>query len=170
MYQPLAPCPSCRRHVRTTEASCPFCAAALPGDLADRVIPAPPGRLSRWGRKRPQTPAPEGRLSRAAVFLFGASLAVTGCGSDVTTDRSAAGVGGSGGAGGNTATGTTSTGGDTGGDVPLYGGPPPDFDAGPDDDGGGQAEYGGPPPSDAGSGSGEDGGSIPIYGSPPPPP
>ncbi len=31
MIAPLAPCPSCRRHVQVTEPACPFCAAALGG-------------------------------------------------------------------------------------------------------------------------------------------
>jgi hypothetical protein len=56
----LAPCPSCRRHVRIDERACPFCAAALP-ELAPRTI------------------ARGGRLSRAAVFA-GASLLTAACG------------------------------------------------------------------------------------------
>ncbi|MDB4928698.1 MAG: hypothetical protein JWM10_1182 [Myxococcaceae bacterium] len=29
MTTPLAPCPGCSRHVRASDAACPFCAAAL---------------------------------------------------------------------------------------------------------------------------------------------
>jgi hypothetical protein len=67
MYRPLVPCPSCRRHVRTAETNCPFCAATL-RDLDSRVIP----NVTQ-------------RLSRGAVFVFASSLAVAGCGSDSTT-------------------------------------------------------------------------------------
>lgn len=58
----LHPCPACSRHVRATEATCPFCASALPA--------APPPRR-----------APPRRLGRAAVFAFGgAALAqAAGC-------------------------------------------------------------------------------------------
>src|SRR5262249_12643085 len=144
MYEPLVPCPTCQRHVRTTESACPFCRAALPADLDARAVPAA-----------------SQRLSRAAAFVFGASLAVTSCGGEVTEDKSASGAegatsGGMGGAttGGSTTgstssastTGSTSTGpDDDGGNVALYGDPPP-RDAGPSDDGGGQADYGAPPP------------------------
>jgi hypothetical protein len=54
----LVPCPSCARHVRTTEERCPFCAAAVPGDVA-------------------AVPAPTQRLSRAATYAF-ATLAAAG--------------------------------------------------------------------------------------------
>jgi hypothetical protein len=57
----LLPCPSCRRHVRSTETSCPFCAVAL-------AFAEPP-----------PLPSPVGRLTRAAVFA-GAALA-SACGS-----------------------------------------------------------------------------------------
>lgn len=40
----LAPCPSCRRHVRVRETQCPFCAAALPQLVARNVV------LPRLGR------------------------------------------------------------------------------------------------------------------------
>ncbi len=55
----LEPCPACRRHVRTDEAACPFCAAALPAHPPRRFLPGP--------------------FTRAAVFA-GASLATTACG------------------------------------------------------------------------------------------
>jgi hypothetical protein len=44
----LVPCPSCARHIATTEPSCPFCASALPTDLESRTIPGATRRLSRF--------------------------------------------------------------------------------------------------------------------------
>ena len=69
----LQPCPQCRRHVRSDEATCPFCAVSL------RPAPAPA--------------LPVGRLARAAVFAS-AALA-SACGSaqtkpDQPTNESAA--------------------------------------------------------------------------------
>jgi hypothetical protein len=52
----LTPCPECQRHVRKTEARCPFCDSAL--SLADVPAPALPRR----------------RMSRAATFAFGAGV------------------------------------------------------------------------------------------------
>jgi hypothetical protein len=76
----LVPCPSCGRHVRPAERACPFCASALPDDLASRVRPV----LRR-------------RVSRAAMMLFASSVGtvglgttgVAGCGSDASTTPSA---------------------------------------------------------------------------------
>lgn len=154
MAQSLVPCPTCARHVLASETACPFCASALPDDLAERVIPGAPRRLSR-----------------AAAFMLGASIAVAGCGGTVTGDSSSSGGGGGG-------QGSTSSGGpdDDGGAVALYGVPPPK-DAGadaPDDDGGPMAMYGVPPPHDGGAqqdgGSPQDGGGgQPLYGAAPPP-
>jgi hypothetical protein len=62
----LRDCPSCERHIRIDEASCPFCASALP--QAFREPPAPPR-------------APD-RLKRAV--LVGAAAAVTACSDAVT--------------------------------------------------------------------------------------
>jgi hypothetical protein len=59
----LRPCPSCARHVRVSEADCPFCGAALSDEF--RAAPRPRG--------------PAARLSRAALFAFGSgTLAVAG--------------------------------------------------------------------------------------------
>lgn len=127
MYKPLVPCPSCKRHVLSAEAACPFCAAPLPADLAARAIPSA-----------------STRLSRAAAFVFGASVAVAGCGTD--TDGGGSG-GGEGGSMSSSSTGPD----DDGGVMALYGDPVPD--GGPDDDGGGMAEYGAPAP-DGGSDGG----------------
>lgn len=52
----LVPCNVCRRHVSVGEATCPFCAAAVPVQRARRF-------------------APGGRITRAAVF----SAALVGC-------------------------------------------------------------------------------------------
>ena len=59
----LVPCPSCRRHVRDSEANCPFCKGALPTSLASKAIPASTQRMGR-----------------AAAFAFTASLAMSACG------------------------------------------------------------------------------------------
>lgn len=145
MYRPLIPCPNCARHVLASETNCPFCSTVLPTDLASHAIPAA-------GR----------RLNRAAAFVFGASLAVTGCSSEVDTG----GSGDSSSSGGSeTDAGVDSGPDDDGGVMPLYGDPPPD-------DGGGAAMYGAPPPDDAGTDAmtADDGGGVPLYGAPPPNP
>src|SRR5690606_6703274 len=107
----LVPCPSCSRHVRTHETSCPFCAAPL------ELSGAPPRRL------------PPMRLGRAATLAFGtllgASALVTGCGGstgDSSDDEAQAGDSsdGSGGSGGGLG-GDASTGGWAVG--PVYGAP-----------------------------------------------
>jgi hypothetical protein len=60
----LLPCPSCARHVRSTEPACPFCGAAV----------------AFSHRKRPPKLR---RLTRAAAWAFGASLSVAGCNREV---------------------------------------------------------------------------------------
>ena len=57
----LVPCPSCARHVRVSEAACPFCRGALDESL--RAQPAPQ--------------AAPARLSRAALYALGAAGTVT---------------------------------------------------------------------------------------------
>jgi hypothetical protein len=59
----LEPCPSCLRHVKTTEVACPFCAATLPESL----------------RMRPHPRVPLRQLGRRATFAFGMAVAA-GCG------------------------------------------------------------------------------------------
>jgi hypothetical protein len=135
MYEPLVPCPGCRRHVRAAAGACPFCAAAID---ASRI--APDART---------------RLSRGALFaVAAASVAIAGCSSDDTKTATDAG----------TDTGVVDTGGpapaygapadtgmtdDTGGPVAAYGAPP---DTGAvDDTGGGMPKYGAPPPPDSGT-------------------
>ena len=64
MDSTLVPCPACDRHVRVSEATCPFCTAPLPVDLARRAVPAAPRRLGR-----------------AAAFTFGlVALGTPSCG------------------------------------------------------------------------------------------
>lgn len=138
MYEPLIPCPACRRHVRA-EAACPFCKSALPSDV--RAVPSS-----------------STRLGRGALFAFAVSVAACGGSTEsdpptTTTDTGAA----------KSDTGTTTdTGGgsdtsvdDTGGPVAAYGAPADTgvvdtgpADTGPKDDGGPAPAYG-LPPSDA---------------------
>jgi len=63
----LVPCPSCRRHIRTGEHACPFCAASIGADLASKAIPGTTQRLSR-----------------AAAFAFTATLTMANCGPGTT--------------------------------------------------------------------------------------
>ena len=63
----LAPCPSCSRHVKTTEPSCPFCKATI-AELAAAPVPF----VQR-------------RMTRAAAYAFSASLAVAGCSGTTTS-------------------------------------------------------------------------------------
>ncbi len=152
---PFVPCPSCRRHVRGDEPTCPFCANALDGAHAARAVPA----ANR-------------RMSRGALFAFAASMSVAGsvaaCGGQTEPAASDA------------ATVSDSGADDTGGNVAMYGAP---ADTGVSDDGGPVAAYGAPPDTgaadtnvsddassaDSGSddgGSEDDGGIIPAYGLP----
>lgn len=152
----LAPCPSCRRHVRVADAACPFCGAAL--DDAFRAASS----TAAAARTRPRK-----RLGRAAIFAFGgAALASTsGCYDHHLRDGAPepplpaidAGV-------------------DSGGIGLLYGAPPdPEptpLDAGPssEDDAAVIAAYGGPVPIPLDAGPGEDAGAINnLYGAAPPP-
>jgi hypothetical protein len=57
----FVPCPSCARHVKSSEAACPFCSATLSGLTISRA------------------PAVRRRLERLAAFTFAATIAVTGC-------------------------------------------------------------------------------------------
>jgi len=101
----LTPCPSCNRHVRVGDATCPFCGTAV------TVAPA-----------AASAPVLRGRLGRAALFAAGATLIGIGACTDskcehLTCNAGMAGMsaGGTGGTGGTTgAGGTTGTGGTTG--------------------------------------------------------
>jgi hypothetical protein len=66
----LEPCPHCQRHVRITEAACPFCSAPIARAMA---------RAS--ARTLPTT-----RLGRAALFAFGVGAGVTGAGLEGCAD------------------------------------------------------------------------------------
>jgi hypothetical protein len=128
MYQPLAPCPACSRHVKTTERTCPFCRGTLPDSIADAALPGAPSRMAR-----------------AAAFAFTASLAVTGAVAASTTGCTS---GVSAPIGGDAAAKDGSSPNDDGGNQPIYGAPAygePPVDAGPDDSGGAGTKYGGPP-------------------------
>jgi hypothetical protein len=59
----LEPCPTCQRHVRVSETSCPFCGANVEalGALPARALPST-------------------RLGRAALFAFGVTAAATAAG------------------------------------------------------------------------------------------
>jgi hypothetical protein len=123
----LIPCSSCRRHVRRTEAACPFCAAELPG-----AEPAPAARAA----------APPG-AKRAALFAMGVTLAASACepensvpvyGAPWVPEAGSSGAGGSGGNGGSAGAGGRN--GNTGGTEATDAAPPadtPDADA-PDAD------------------------------------
>ncbi len=124
----LAPCPSCRRHVRAGADACPFCGAAC-------AFEPPVAPLAR-------------RMSRAAMVALASSLALVGCGSDevpvygapVPPDAASDG-----------------TPDDAGADAAMYGLPPYDSgaDTGADDTGGNVNMYGAPPPpADAGDDEG----------------
>ena len=125
MYQPLAPCPACSRHIKTTERSCPFCKGAIPESIAESALP---GASSR--------------LSRAAAFAFTASLAVTGAAVATTGCSSGSSLGiGDASTDGSTSDATSPD--DSGGVQPAYGAIA--VDSGPDDGGGAGTKYGGPP-------------------------
>src|SRR5262249_46659282 len=129
----LIPCPSCRRHVRAGDSSCPFCTSALPADHASRAVPSATTRLGR-----------------SALFAFAVSVSACGGsteGEPTTTDTGTSKT--------DTGTSKTDTGSasdtsvdDTGGPVAAYGAP---ADTGTMDDDGGPAPLYGLPPSDSGS-------------------
>ncbi len=156
MYQPLAPCPRCRRHVRVEPCgvephACPFCSASLQGLAGPANLPA-------------------ARLSRAAIFVA-ATLGLAACNQESVpaTQDPATKVKPK-----TTADPSTSKPADNGGAKPVD-------DGGPDDPGAQMAEYGAPappPPKPKPPVAGADGGpddlgtSHPKYGGPglmPPP-
>lgn len=120
----LHPCPECQRHIRKTEAECPFCGESVSlGHLPAHALP-------------------RRRLSRAATFAFGASVvgatAIVACsdGSDVDNGVAVYGAppaAGAGGSFGGSAVygappsgsgGTSTSAGEGGTDAALYGGAP----------------------------------------------
>lgn len=138
----LLPCPSCARHVRRTESTCPFCSATI--SLAGL----------------PARRAPAERLGRAATLAFGAAVAtsVAACSSPAPTPGTDAATNDAATVTDDTGTGETDGGGvdaaspvdanvDTGTPVAAYGGPM--FDTGSDQDAGADTGapttlYGGP--------------------------
>jgi len=129
MYQPLAPCPSCHRHVRASAQACPFCGAGL------SVVSTVPSASSR--------------LARGALFAFASTLAA--CGGATEPDPVPGDTGSSVDAKGDDAKSDTRIE-DTGNIAPPYGIPP--MDSGVDDGtvsdtGDPMADYGAPPPPDA---------------------
>jgi hypothetical protein len=154
MSATLRPCGGCGRHVRQSEAVCPFCQAAIePGSSGGAGAPAlaPRNRSALMGFA----------VAPSAVAISTALLAA-GC--QTTTPDADAG-----------ATVDAAADEDAGGPAPLYGGPPEDAgvatDGGATEDAGGPAPaYGGPPIPDAGAPQEDAGGPAPLYGGPPPPP
>ena len=138
----LQPCPTCARHVRTSERRCPFCLAALPGSLRGA---APP-------------PLPAQRLGRAALMAFGL-LAAPAC-TDDALSLSDAGTGGAG--GGMSAGGSGGVGGDAAPVDAARDG------ARPVDGGSIGPVYGAPVPRDAADAPVERPRSVPVYGAPTP--
>lgn len=121
---PLAPCAQCRRHVRVTEARCPFCNREQPV-----VASAAPES------------APSQRLKSLAVMTFRAaavSAAVSACGGmadPAPRDGGSAGATSTGGAsstgGGDNGSGGTSAGGGQSSAGGAYDAGPSDWDGGP---------------------------------------
>jgi len=153
----LVPCGACARHVKVTDAVCPFCGA----DVATSADAAAAARAGL-------PPRPPGRLSRAALIAASAAgaLAATDCSSSSEVPLYGAPVP------------PVDDGSPDGGMVqPVYGAMPIDASSG-DDDGGGNAIplYGAfpidgsvePQPGDAGADAASldhDGSSIqPLYG------
>jgi hypothetical protein len=137
----LLACPACSRHLRASEANCPFCGAEVPTEFKDAPAPRGPGR----------------RLSRAALYAFGAtSLGLaTACSGSVT------GIG--------DADGSADGSADVAADVlrggPAYGGFPGDTGVGPE--GGVGPVYGAPADAEPlPDGFPSDGGVGPVYGAP----
>jgi hypothetical protein len=123
----LRACPTCARHVRVTEAACPFCGGALSAAFRAAAAPLPPRTTG---------------LTRAALFALGTgTLAFApGC----SSSPSSVVDGGGGGSEDSSAPIVDAAYGgppigDSGGVAPVYGAPPTT------DGGGGIAAYGGAP-------------------------
>ena len=150
----LLPCPECQRHVRKTEASCPFCGEAL------SLAHLPPAVL------------PTRRLGRAATFAFGASVvgatALVGCsdgddsgGGQAVYGAPAAGIGGMN-VGGAPNGGNLNQGGSA---QPVYGAPAAGTGNAPSAGAGGDslsAVYGAPPGGGGAAGAGGAPGDAPC--------
>lgn len=134
----LVPCAGCGRHVRTSDAACPFCGQSIESDATSRA----PGRTHG------------ARLGRAAIFAFGATIAATAAACSPASNPDASG---------NDAQVQDSA--PDAGNMALYGGPP--VDAGPTDDGGTMPLYGGPPADSGVDNDAGDGSPGARYGAPP---
>lgn len=153
MTTALHPCPSCSRHIWTSETVCPFCSAAVSGRLSAPVRSTAGGRLSR-------------AALLAASTLVASPLA---CGGSTDSDEE----GGSGGQGSDSggAQGSGASQGSGGDDnmAPVYGAPA----VGGDAQGGGEGSGGDTQGTGGDLGSGGDdqgsGGELvgPVYGLPP---
>ena len=67
-HECMHPCPSCARHVRSFETTCPFCEATLPGAC---LLPDAP---------------PLGRVASRAAITFFAAAAIAACGKTSTVN------------------------------------------------------------------------------------
>lgn len=137
----LLPCPGCARHVRASDARCPFCDAALSGGPAPRL--------------------PSARLGRAATFAFGAAVATigaSGCAESTVPPDAAIAVDSS------VATDSGGGGTDAGGGVDAGGG---GTDAGGGVDAGGGADAGGGVDAGTDAGGVTPPYGAPAYGAPP---
>src|SRR5262245_48876703 len=87
----LVTCPDCERHIRRSEAHCPFGGTSVAAEVSGA----------------PERPLPTTRLSRAALWAFtAASVSATACGGEFTTSSSGNHEsGGETNAGGDTSTG-----------------------------------------------------------------
>jgi hypothetical protein len=63
----LIPCPSCRRHVESSETACPFCEAAL--------VPSPDASVCHGPCSGHTSP----RLGRVAMMAVGTTLLCAAC-------------------------------------------------------------------------------------------
>jgi hypothetical protein len=142
MSLPLVPCAACQRHIRVSEALCPFCGVSL--GAAERAVKPP-----TLPRKRIGSLAVVAFRTTALGAVIAACGANTGEPTDDNPDGGADAGAGSSGIGGSNATGT-------GGSRP-------------DDNIGGSTARGGSPGSGGGGAPGiggsapYDGGPVPIY-------
>lgn len=121
----LVPCAGCGRHVRTSDAACPFCGHTIESDASARATARTHGA----------------RLGRAALFAFGATIAATAAACSPASNPDASGP-----------DAQVQDSAPDAGNMALYGGPPADSgapaDSGTDNDasdGSPGARYGAPP-------------------------
>jgi hypothetical protein len=100
----LVNCAGCNRHIRRSEALCPFCGIGVTSEVAG---------ASERAR-------PSARLGRAALLVFAAAAGSTACSGKIITETSDAPPLGSGGASNRDAGGAVGSGG-AGGEIPTNG-------------------------------------------------